>query len=87
MSTGSLAPPRTRSRMLLMPLEAADKGFPRTYTAAVLLSASGCRVSWNSCLLITWKGHQKKDRNEKPESLETSSLSCNSAAQELARKG
>lgn len=52
---------------------APDNKFPHTYTE-ISVSASGCLASWNSGLLITRKGHQeKKESNEKPERLETSS--------------
>lgn len=43
---------------------APDNKFPHTYTESSV-SASGCLASWNSCLLITWKGHQKKKKETK----------------------
>ena len=42
---------------------APDNKFPHTYTE-ISVSASGCLVSRNSCLLITRKGHQKKKRKK-----------------------
>lgn len=46
----------------------ADDKFPHTYTQGSV-SASGCLGSWNSCLLITRKGHQKKTEEMKSQSL------------------
>lgn len=42
---------------------ALDNQFPHTYTESHS-SASGCLISWNSCFLITWKGHQEKKKRE-----------------------
>lgn len=43
---------------------ALDNQFPHTYTESHS-SASGCLVSWNSCFLITWKGHQEKKKKKR----------------------
>ena len=61
-------PQEKRQMLLAQELQAEfcapDNEFPHTYTESSV-SASGCLVSWNSCLLITRKGHQKKKKKRK----------------------